>query len=344
MTGRGDSLHPSLGHGRVAADGKRASAPTAGEPLRLETVHHLTPALHARVDRTAAAAEEADGMAPFGEHKWLRLVRGDDRCAALLLWRGGELVAAAHTDAYHTTAPQHPCRLSAEMVVHPTHRGRGFGRLLLQGILALAHEEGANELHLWSYGHLPVARRLAEAIGCRPERTLLRLRLQAERLPEPPVLPPDLRLRPFEPSRDAYAWLALHNRVFAAHPEQGNWDAADLQARLEQPWFDPRDLLLAEEPRTGRLVGFCWVKLPIDPAQPGEIYIVGVDPARRGTGLGRLLTQAGLAHIRAEGRPGAALYVEADNTPAIRLYRQLGFEQEAEHVCYAKTLTRAPAR
>ena len=309
--------------------------------LRLETVRRTAPELQAQLDGLARVAREVDSVSPFGEHKWLRLIRGDDRCAALLLSRHDVLVAAAHCDAYHTPAPEHPCRLSVELVVHPDHRRRGLGRLLLQGALALAHEEGADELHLWAYGHLPVARTLAERIGCGPVRTLLQLELPAERLPEEvPILPPDLHLCPFEPRRDAYPWLALHNRVFAGHPEQGNWDASDLQARFEQPWFNAADLLLAQDLRDGALKGFCWVKLPREEASPGEIYIVGVDPAARGQGLGRLLALAGLAHIRARGRPGATLYVEADNTPAVALYEQLGFRRRWEHACYAQRLTR----
>ena len=306
--------------------------------LRLETVRRLSPELQARVNAVLAAAREADGVSPFGEHKWLRLVRGDDRSAALLLWRQHELVAVAHTDAYHTPDPNYPCRLSAEMVVHPAHRRRGLGTLLLRGIVAQGHEEYADELHLWSYGNLPSARQLAAEAGCRPVRTLLQMTMPAELLPAPPTFPDGLRLRAFAPTRDAYAWLALHNRVFSDHPEQGHWDAADLQARLEQPWFDSGDLLLLEDERRRELVGFCWVKLVEDPAQPGEIYIVGVDPAVRGVGLGKAMTLAGLAHMRERARPGAMLYVEADNTPAIRLYEKLGFARRWEHVCYAREL------
>lgn len=342
--------------------GANAAARPVGRALRLETVHRLSPALQARVDAVEQAAQAADGGVPaFGEHKWLRLVRGDDHCAALLLWRQEELVAAAHSDAYHTPAPDRPCHLNAELVVHPAHRRRGFGTLLLHGVLALAREEGAGELHLWSYGDLAGARNLAERVGCTPERVLLQMDVPAERLPRPPAVPAGVRLRAFEPHRDAYAWLALHNRVFADHPEQGAWDAGDLQARLEQPWFAGRDLLLAEDEASGAMLGFCWVKLPparaarpapalgrgagqapATTAAPGEIYIVGVDPAARGRGLGRFLVVAGLAHVRAAGRPGATLYVEADNAPAIRLYQQLGFTTRWQHVCYRRPLTCPP--
>lgn len=304
----------------------------AAPTVSMEVVRQLTPDLQREVDALGDAAEVVDGVRPFGEHKWLRLVRGDDRCTALLLRRGELLVGAAHCDAYHTSAPDRACRLTAELVVLPEQRGRGLGTRLIAGIVELAGEEVAQQLHLWAYGNSARARELATAFGFVPERTLLQYALPAERLPRQA----EMQVRGFDPNADAEAWLALHNRVFAGHPEQGSWDMADLQARFDQAWFDPSDLLVAEDDDSGALLGFCWVKLPREPSQPGEIYIVGLAPDARGRGLGRKLVVAGLAHIQARRRPGAMLYVEADNAAAIALYEALGFEACFEHVCYER--------
>lgn len=317
--------------------------PTGPDPLlRLETVRQLLPAIEGGLNAVVQAAHEVDGVSPFGEHKWLRLRRGDDRSAALLLWRGDELVGAAHCDIYHTPAPDRPCRLTAEMVVHPKHRRRGLGTLLLRGLVALGREEYADEIHLWSYGNLAAARQIALDTGFRQERVLWQMHLPGEQLPPAPPLVPGTRSRQFVPSQDAHEWLSLHNRVFAGHPDQEDWEPGDLQARLEQPWFDPRDLLLLEDTASSTLLGFCWVKLRVDPRAPGEIYILGVDPATRGRGLGEWLTRAGLAHIRDAGRPDAMLYVEGSNGPAIRLYQRLGFTRRWEHMCYVRSLPALP--
>jgi mycothiol synthase len=45
---------------------------------------------------------------------------------------------------------------------------------------------------------------------------------------------------------------------------------------------------------------------------------------------------AGLARLRERGCTAAELYVEADNTPAVSLYRSLGFAHDRVHVQYAR--------
>jgi ribosomal protein S18 acetylase RimI-like enzyme len=57
----------------------------------------------------------------------------------------------------------------------------------------------------------------------------------------------------------------------------------------------------------------------------GAIQNVGVTPAYRGRGLGEALVIQSLYGIRAAGLHKATLEVTADNYPAIRLYRRLGF-------------------
>lgn len=66
----------------------------------------------------------------------------------------------------------------------------------------------------------------------------------------------------------------------------------------------------------------------------GEVYVVGVDATERGNGLGRALTVAGLAHLRALGLPEVMLYVDADNAGALRLYEGLGFARWDQDVMF----------
>lgn len=140
----------------------------------------------------------------------------------------------------------------------------------------------------------------------------------------------------FRVGGDEAEWVALNARVFATHPEQGRVTADDLRAREAEPWFDARDFLVARD-ASGRMIGYNWLK--IDPGEStGEIYVIGVDAASAGQGLGRRLMRAGLARLAERGCTSATLYVEADNEPAVRLYRSLGFADHTVDVQYRRTL------
>lgn len=61
----------------------------------------------------------------------------------------------------------------------------------------------------------------------------------------------------------------------------------------------------------------------------GRLYGVAVDPAARGLGVGRALTERVLAGLRKRGCRRLALEVRLDNDVAISLYESIGFEADA---------------
>ena len=287
---------------------------------------------------------EADGVRPLSEHATLHLRHGGDtEVRHLLLWLGGDsgggdsggdrLVGYLHLDTTDAVEGS-----SAELAVHPSARGRGYGRALV----ARAREESPDgRLRLWAHGEQSGARALAESMGFTRMRTLWQLRRSLFGPLPAPVLPPGVRVRTFVPGADDAAWVALNNAAFATHPDQGAWTVQDLHERVAEPWFDPVGFFLAV--RGERLVGFHWTKVHGGLAvhehdggahvhddghghEPlGEVYVLGVDPGEHGHGLGRALTLVGLRHLRSTGLPAAMLYVDADNAPAIALYTGLGF-------------------
>lgn len=154
-----------------------------------------------------------------------------------------------------------------------------------------------------------------------------------------------LAVRPFDPERDVEEWLRVNNGAFRWHPDQGGWDRARLDARLSEPWVDLDGFLVHDGPHG--LDGFCWTRVhpPAagDPAL-GEIYVIAADPERHRAGLGRLLTAAGLDHLTSVGLEVGMLYVEATNTPAIRLYERMGFVVHHSDAAYAADVADPPDR
>ena len=59
--------------------------------------------------------------------------------------------------------------------------------------------------------------------------------------------------------------------------------------------------------------------------QIGEIYVIAVNPAFQGHGLGARLAIAGLTQSASQGCNVGMLYVDADNAPALKMYEGLGF-------------------
>src|SRR4051812_32827149 len=158
-----------------------------------------------------------------------------------------------------------------------------------------------------------------------------------------PALPEGVHVEPFRPGRDEEAWLRVNARAFATHPEQGRWTAEDLGLREQEPWFDPEGFLLAwrgDPDGGGVLLGSHWTKAhpAADAAEEpiGEVYVLGLDPDAQGLGLGRALTDLGLAYLRGRGLGQVLLYTEEDNTAAVTLYERSGFSRYAVDVSWRR--------
>ena len=130
----------------------------------------------------------------------------------------------------------------------------------------------------------------------------------------------------FDPAIHKQAWLDLNNAIFINHPDQGNWAMQDLDNRISQPWFDPQGFFIAMHDE--QIIGFCWTKIHrdfVNQEPAGELYVVGVDPAFSGKGVGRAVSIVAMNYLLARGIKDAMLYVDADNEKGLALYASLGF-------------------
>jgi mycothiol synthase len=288
--------------------------PTDAERRRLiDFVEHTTRTLGAR---------------PLSDHLWLDLNTGrtDGFIAATVSDEAGT-VAMAQISTTNDSA-------SLEVVIDP---GLTDPRPVRDDVVETAvdsfRHHGGGMLYWWVDDPDASELALAGRIGLRPGRELLEMRRS---------LPLETRAtvatRSFVVGHDEDAWIAVNNRAFADHGEQGGWTADMLASRIAEPWFDPDGFRLHE--RDGRLAGFCWTKLHAehDPVT-GEIYVIAVDPDFHGQGLGKQLTLAGLDSIAAGGITTAMLYVDAANATAVRMYEQLGFTIHRSRQAFAGDLS-----
>jgi mycothiol synthase len=275
--------------------------------------------------RLADDAARAAGHPVVGDAVWRDLADPSPDTALILARDGDTIVAAMHVGPSDSlTTPHSTLSFAAapgtalDEVVPP----------LMTAALADRRDHGGGHVELWVPGADASWDDRARRLGLDRARELRQLRVPLP-VSEPVRWPPGVTVRAFEPGRDEAAWIAVNNRAFAHDPDQGGWVEATLRRREHEPWFDPAGFLLAEDDHG--LAGFCWTKLhpaapPIEPDALGEIYVIGVDPSRQGTGLGRTLTLAGLADLHQRRHaPIGMLFVDASNDAALRLYESIGF-------------------
>ena len=283
----------------------------------------VTPADLVTATRLHDEAEAVDGHESLGDAVWRDLERPvTPGSAGVLATDDDRPVGFAYVDRSDNVSPPH---WDAGVVTHPDHRGGEVERALLERTVDHVSGAGGGLVVLWVFDPDDGADRAAEQTGFRHQRDLYQQRV-ALPLVEVPSWPPGVEVRPFVPGRDDAAWLEVNNRAFAGHPEQGGWVEDTLQRRMAEPWFDPKGFLLAFD--ADGLAGFCWTKVhPATSTDPelGEIFVIGVDPSRQGTGLGRALVVGGLASLAERGVTRGMLFVDADNEGALRLYGSLGF-------------------
>ena len=299
----------------------------------IRVAERLDPPDTAAVLDLIANVTDIDDRAPLSEHVLLHLRHGGDEGGRHFLAMAGDdqIVGYAHldvTDEVHGS--------SAELAVDPGHRRQGIGRALVAALIAASAD---GRLRLWAHGEQAAAAALANSLAFAHSRMLWQMRRSLLAPLPADDLPPGLSMRTFIPGSDDAPWLALNARAFANHPEQGEWTMTDLHQRLSEPWFSAAGFLLAVDDASADIIGFHWTKVHGRHSAHGheaigEVYVVGVDPAWHGRGLGRALTIAGLQHLRSLGLGQAMLYVDSTNSRAIGLYESLGFTRWDTDVMY----------
>ena len=223
----------------------------------------------------------------------------------------------------------------AELVVHPQARRHGIGAAMIRA--ALSKTDGQNRF--WAHGTLESARATASALGLAPVRELVQMRRSLHDIAEPAAA-----------RRGAYPDLRRHRRRRrAAAGQQRRFRDASRTGRLDRrrPRRATRRTMV--RPR-GTVPGLrradrtrCWASTgrkctPSKPASARSTSSASI-PSAQGSGLGGLLTAVGIAHLARRlaeaAQPTVMLYVESDNTAALRTYQRLGFTQYSVDTAYA---------
>lgn len=273
-------------------------------------------------------AWDALGRQPLSDRLWIDLAGGTpDDFVAVRVRESDRTLALAVADAAH-----HMWLLEAVLATDaPTDVDDVLADAIRTAVDAI-RAVGGGSIGWWCDEVTESVAALAAELGLTAGRALHEMRR-----PLPSGSRAEITTRPFRPGIDDEAWLAVNNRAFADHPEQGAWTLDTLRSRMNEPWFEADGFRLHDI--DGRLAGFCWTKVhhDHDPVL-GEIYVIAVDPDFHGRGLGRQMTLSGLDWLSDHGIADGMLYVDAGNTAAVSLYEQLGFAIHRTRQVFGGTL------
>lgn len=264
-----------------------------------------------------AAAEAHDGASPVSDQAMLAVAQGQRE---LLLFG----------DASAPVAVGIVGDGEVDLVVHPAERGRGVGSAALGELIARGSGSATpSALRAWAHGHNPAADDLLTTAGFAPVRSLYRMALDPELLPQdgrdPLALaaPAGFELRSYRPdsAQDAEDWVRVNAAAFADHPEQGRMTVAEFGLITREDWFDPADLFILST-TDGVAAGSTWLKTT---PEESELYAIGIHPDHAGHGLGRYLLEVTLARMAQHHPERVTLYVDGDNTRAVKMYEAAGF-------------------
>ena len=300
----------------------------------MQHLNHLSKSQQESVLALIKASHDFDGTPPIAEHVLLHLRHGGDKSDSHIVFESdNQVIAYAHLDATDLVAGP-----SVEAVVHPSHRGKGLGSLILKEAIRVC----GDKTRIWSHGDLPAAKAIAASLKL--ERLWSNL-LMSKSLGEIQPVTSKYPIRTFILDFDNQAFLSLNNKVFANYPDQGGWSEDDLKVRLNEAWFEKEGFFIAED--KGELIGFCWTKIhgahthshsggDADHGHDalGEIYVLAVNPDYKGQSAGRDLTITGLNYLKYQGLNNVMLYVGVENNPAFNLYKSLGFNEFGSDVMY----------
>lgn len=199
-----------------------------------------------------------------------------------------------------------------EMLVHPDWRGLGWGSWLLARAL-----RERTQVTTWAYGDRKETVQWLERNGFVSHRLLYKMRYE-QAPPPPPEWPDGWNLSCYR-NEHAEAWHRLH--VGLQKDPTRAWSLRRLEKQLARPETPPERFWLLWE--GSQLRGYLWLK-------DDEIFLLALDPASRGQGIGRRLLQWAMS------RSGQA-WGFCDQSETVELYRKLGFSEVGRDRCLRRS-------
>lgn len=230
-------------------------------------------------------------------------------------------------------------RIVIDCFICPEHRRKGLAARLLGYASQRAKALGARVVHVNVAEGNAIARKVLAKLDFRHIRRFYELRVKLADVSFPKT-PPGFPVRHFQAGEEGRL-TEIQNRCFVNtwgyHPNTEE----EMRYVIGHSNCDPKGILLAYQ--GDRPIGYCWTRIEyggksMAQESQGRIFMLGVDPDYRGTGLGKGLLLAGLFYLKNKGLRVAHLTVDSENRIATALYRSIGFKVYNTSLWYEKSL------
>jgi mycothiol synthase len=225
----------------------------------------------------------------------------------------------------------------AEADVHPDARGLGIGTAILGWTEGRTRKQGGTRVTQTVTDANTAARALFERHGYAVRHTAWILQIAFEDPPPAPDLPDGIRIRTFDPARDARSAYRLIEDAF------NEWEDREPQSFEEwEPWllghgsFAPAMSPLAfdGDELVGAALSFDYDSL----ADEGWVQQLATRASHRHAGIARALLQTTFGAFHARGKPRIGLSTDS-RTGALSLYERVGMHVRRSYSSFAKDLS-----
>ncbi|UCE40637.1 MAG: GNAT family N-acetyltransferase [Candidatus Aminicenantes bacterium] len=229
-------------------------------------------------------------------------------------------------------------RAIIEWFVHPAVHRKRVGRELVKYVCERGREKGARVAHVCIPEEDKFTRNFAVELGFSQARCFLGMEIDLTGFFQP--VPVSMCIEHFR-AGDAALLATVQNRIFT-----GSWgfcpnspDDIRYFFRLTQSKW--QDILMIRE--NERIVGYSWLHPVIREGKAIEkrkwrLHMFGIYTEFQGKGLGKKLFQTSLEYVRKREATSLELTVDSENTPAIHLYKSVGFKVKSRAFWYEKDL------
>lgn len=234
----------------------------------------------------------------------------------------------------------------ANILVHPDWRHRGIGSSLLPKIVERAAQLNAASIQFYVNARHPAALDYAHKHGFVSQGAYTELRLN-ENVRLPPVIwPYGYTMRTYSDVQDISILTEAMNLSYI--PLWGHHEVSESEMSSWLPGFNQQGLFLVFSEK-GRVVGISRVEPSPERTQKngrptGYIDAPGIVPQHRRLDLYRALVLTGINWLYQKGQAVIEMESWGDKLEVLKMYRELGFADLRQLVCFQMELEKGVAK